>query len=220
MSRDANELYTGFRGPPDCTVCGKSVLKIFGLGGKQTSGCICPDTMTDPASRELTLDALWHRHYPHDFLPDSPERQTAKDADVALLDAYAATVRAAVMARVRERVAGVFADYRAAYPESVWPDAPFSDVQAASVLRLMLPRIEAAALDAVAGIRDMREPVRYVVRCQQGDTPRQSLDDAIAGSKECDSCDADAALLGWRVCGPHRIIAIYPNGLEEDVTDG
>ena len=53
-----------------------------------------------------------------------------------LLDALIAAVRAECAAKVWG-----FAD---AYPTDVWPEAEFSDAQAASVMRLMMPRILAA----------------------------------------------------------------------------
>ena len=49
-----------------------------------------------------------------------------------------------------DEVDRVMRGYREAYPTDVWPETPFSDAQAASVMRLMVPRIR-AALDAAWG---------------------------------------------------------------------
>jgi hypothetical protein len=54
-----------------------------------------------------------------------------------------------------ERVMQGYAD---AYPTDVWPETPFSDAQAASVMRLMVPRIREALLAAVRGERGEPKP--------------------------------------------------------------
>lgn len=60
---------------------------------------------------------------------------------------FESRVRAECAAKVRG-----FAELVAAYPTDVWPETPFTDAQAASVLRLMLPRIEAQVLDTIRGL--------------------------------------------------------------------
>jgi len=57
---------------------------------------------------------------------------------------------AAGLAEAVKVVDTVLDGYATAYPTDVWPDTPFSDAQAASVMRLMVPRIR-AAIDAARG---------------------------------------------------------------------
>jgi hypothetical protein len=54
--------------------------------------------------------------------------------------------------REREAWDRVLSKWEDAYPTDVWPETPFTDAQAASVMRLMMPRLRAAV--AIETLRD------------------------------------------------------------------
>ena len=74
--------------------------------------------------------------------------ETIRAEHGAELDAYRDAVRRAALAEVRAAIVRRFnsLEWAAAYPEDIWPETPFTDAQAASVLRTMLPHIKADIL--------------------------------------------------------------------------
>lgn len=54
---------------------------------------------------------------------------------------------------VTEAMERVMQGYAEAYPVDVWPETPFTDAQAASVMRLMVPRIRESLTAALAAAR-------------------------------------------------------------------
>lgn len=68
-----------------------------------------------------------------------------------VLDAARAEGRAEERARCVAVVEEAFVGYVSAYPEDVWPDAPLTDAQSATVMRLMLPRFKESTVAALTG---------------------------------------------------------------------
>jgi hypothetical protein len=87
------------------------------------------NAINDAVTRALNaLRAAWYA-----WFDDKARISELRKAE----DAYAAAVRQQALADAVRVVEG----YANAYPVDVWPETPFTDAQAASVMRLMVPRI-------------------------------------------------------------------------------